>query len=100
MVFCFTYAASSLHVLCACCRFVSELQSWWREQQEHQPVLFMETQALPALKVSHTSSQMTLPVRTPGTPQSAQHIRTLLVLLLCILALMRLSSPAHGSDSS
>ena len=35
----------------ACCRFASEVQSWFRELAEHQCVLFMETQALPLLKV-------------------------------------------------
>lgn len=43
-------------------RFASELQSWWREQQEQQPVLFMETQALPALKVV-SRNHITSPVQ-------------------------------------
>jgi hypothetical protein len=45
----------------ALCRFASEMQSWWREQQEQQPVQFMETQALPALKVWSRRSITTWP---------------------------------------
>ena len=42
---------SSEQPCAACCRFASEVQSWFWELAEQQPVLFMETQALPILKV-------------------------------------------------
>ena len=53
------WTSQSLEQPCAArCRFASEVQSWFREQAEQQPVLFTETQALPLLKVpAHGSLQ-------------------------------------------
>lgn len=62
---------SSEQPCAACCRFASEVQSWFRELAEQQPVLFMETQALPILKVPAPGSLQHIAVDSRGLHSSS-----------------------------
>ena len=62
---------SSEQPCAACCRFASEVQSWFRELAEQQPVLFMETQALPILKVPASGSLQHIAIDSRGLHSSS-----------------------------
>ena len=72
-----------------------EMQSWWRERQERQPVRFMETEALPALKVTNVSLLYS-PCNADYVPQHMdQEYHIYMTVLFCYA---ERTDKSHGSS--